>query len=177
MRVLLTPHPDTPFPAVHEIAVDVAREAGVLRLKYVLSGEVARVAWPAPRASARADELWRATCFEAFVRAPGEAGYYELNFSPSNEWAAYRFSGYREGMGAAGDTVPMIEILRAPTSFTLAADVRGLHGLPADGPWDVGLSAVLEDLDGAKSYWALAHAPGKPDFHHADSFALSLEHT
>jgi hypothetical protein len=28
--------------------------------------------------------------------------------------------------------------------------------------------------DGTKSYWALAHPQGKPDFHHVDSFALTL---
>ena len=37
------------------------------------------------------------------------------------------------------------------------------------------LSAVIEELDGTKSYWALAHPPGKPDFHHPDCFALTLE--
>jgi hypothetical protein len=35
----------------------------------------------------------------------------------------------------------------------------------------LGLSAVLEEQDGTKSYWALAHPPGgKPDFHHPDCF-------
>jgi hypothetical protein len=41
-------------------------------------------------------------------------------------------------------------------------------------PWRLGVSAVIEESDGAKSYWALKHAPGKPDFHHADSFAYEL---
>jgi hypothetical protein len=36
------------------------------------------------------------------------------------------------------------------------------------------LSALIEDQNGGKSYWALAHPPGKPDFHHADSFALEF---
>ena len=38
----------------------------------------------------------------------------------------------------------------------------------------VAISAVIEEADGTKSYWALAHPPGKPDFHHADGFALQL---
>ena len=38
----------------------------------------------------------------------------------------------------------------------------------------LGLSAVIEEIDGTKSYWALAHAPGPPDFHHPDCFALQL---
>ncbi|MND06273.1 hypothetical protein D3C83_275510 [compost metagenome] len=38
----------------------------------------------------------------------------------------------------------------------------------------VGLAAVIEAADGALSYWALRHAPAKPDFHHRDAFALAL---
>ncbi len=36
------------------------------------------------------------------------------------------------------------------------------------------LSAVVEDDSGTLSYWALKHAPGKPDFHHSDGFVLEL---
>jgi hypothetical protein len=43
--------------------------------------------------------------------------------------------------------------------------------LPPKALWRLGLSALIEDTGGHKSYWALAHPPGKPDFHHADSFA------
>ena len=48
--------------------------------------------------------------------------------------------------------------------------------VPLDqGPWRLGLSAVLEAKDGTKSYWALAHPPGdQPDFHHPDCFAARL---
>ena len=41
--------------------------------------------------------------------------------------------------------------------------------------WDLNLSAVLEEKDGTKSYWALAHPAGdKPDFHAPDCFAAKL---
>jgi hypothetical protein len=36
------------------------------------------------------------------------------------------------------------------------------------------LSAVVEERNGALSYWALRHSPGKPDFHHPEAFALEL---
>ena len=32
----------------------------------------------------------------------------------------------------------------------------------------VSITAVIEEKGGRKSYWALAHPPGRPDFHHAD---------
>jgi hypothetical protein len=56
-------------------------------------------------------------------------------------------------------------------SYTLQA---ALEFVGLSSPLHLGLSAVLEATNGDKSYWALAHPPGKPDFHHADCFALEL---
>jgi hypothetical protein len=36
------------------------------------------------------------------------------------------------------------------------------------------LAAVIDETSGHKSYWALAHPPGKADFHHSDCFALEF---
>lgn len=44
----------------------------------------------------------------------------------------------------------------------------------ARAPLRLGLSAVIEEKGGRKSYWALAHPPGKADFHHPDSFVCEL---
>jgi hypothetical protein len=98
------------------------------------------------------------------------AGYLEFNFSPSTEWAAYRFSGYREGMAELDVTPPRISVTRTEHRLELTAEIE----LP-DDVTRIGLSAVVEELGGTKSYWALRHPPGdKPDFHHADCFALEL---
>jgi hypothetical protein len=63
-----------------------------------------------------------------------------------------------------------------PISFELsvALDLSHFTDLPADAAWRVGLSAVIEAKDGSFGYWALAHPPGRPDFHHDDCFALEL---
>ncbi len=37
----------------------------------------------------------------------------------------------------------------------------------------IALSAVIEDESGRIFYWALKHAPDKPDFHHAAGFIHS----
>jgi hypothetical protein len=123
-------------------------------------------------AAARADELWQHTCFEAFVRPSAGPGYYEFNFSPSTQWAAYGFDGYRSGMRVATEIdAPRIELRSTVESYTLQAALE-LDGLSL--PWRLGLAAVLEETNGRKSYWALAHPPGKADFHQADCFALEL---
>ena len=53
-------------------------------------------------------------------------------------------------------------------------ELGGVDFLAPDLPWRLGLSAVIEAEDGTKSYWALNHPPGAPDFHHKDCFALEL---
>ena len=40
--------------------------------------------------------------------------------------------------------------------------------------WEMGLSAVLEEQDGTKSYWALAHLNEQPDFHDPGCFVARL---
>lgn len=167
MLVTLTPHPDTPSSAVERIQVEVLREGDRLRLQYVVDCDTARVRWPRPAEGARTDDLWRHTCFEAFVQS--DAGYREFNASTSGHWASYRFDGYREGMRPASEEVRVVNM----EGRGVYLDLGVLIDLPPN-PGRVGLSAVIEDIDGGISYWALAHPPGKPDFHHPDSFALTL---
>ena len=99
----------------------------------------------------------------------GGPAYREFNFSPSGEWAAYAFAAYRDG-GPLVIADPIITVRRAPERLELEASV------PVEGAsLRIGLSVVVEDAEGALSYWALRHAPGKPDFHHRDAFALELD--
>lgn len=175
---LLRFHADPDRPAVGRIEAEAARpRPGLLTLRYVVTGPIENLCLPPLAAPSRADGLWRRTCFEAFVRAgPGEA-YYEFNFSPSTEWAAYRFDGYRQGMAPAeGVEAPRIEPILTDEGFELnvSLNLGQVPGLPGAAPWRLGLSAVIEDAAGAISYWALAHPPGKADFHHADGFTLDL---
>src|SRR5262249_58246388 len=99
--VALICHPTTPCDAVRGIRVDIRTTAPkTLALRYLLEGDIARLLVPAESAPQRADKLWQHTCFEAFVGTMGTADYCEFNFSPSTQWAAYRFTAYREGMAA-----------------------------------------------------------------------------
>ena len=116
------------------------------------------------------DGLWRRTCFEAFIRAGSGGGYDEFNLSPSGQWAAYSFSGYRAGMASA-DVAALAIGFRAEAG---GCELRARLPLPGEGPWRLGLCAVIEDIRGDRSYWALAHPPGQADFHHPDAFALEI---
>jgi hypothetical protein len=165
-------HPQSACRAVGRIEVLATRPAAdLLCLDYLLSGVTDALVLPPP-AIGRADELWRHSCLEAFVQAAPEPGYRELNLSPSGQWAAYRFDGYRDGMANAEVDAPTSRFDRA--GDRLQAAVTWRLDLAQDAVWRVGVTAVIEDAGGAVSYWALRHPTGRPDFHHADGFALEL---
>jgi len=165
-------------PAVQRIEARVESQQHFgLVFSYLLHGHVDQLLIPHAAMPRRIDGLWQHSCFEAFVGREYDPGYYEFNFSPSGEWAAYRFRAYRDG-GAIDDEalVPSISTERLADRLTLNATVR-LDCLPLIEPCAalrVGLSAVIEAADGTLSYWALKHPGEKPDFHHPDSFALEL---
>lgn len=119
----------------------------------------------------REDNLWKRTCFEAFVQAHGAHSYCEWNLSPSTQWAAYAFDRYREGMhNLPGAVTPLIEARAERRRYELKATIDISEApLPRDVLWSVGLSAVIETEAGL-SYWALVHPSPQPDFHNAAGF-------
>jgi hypothetical protein len=178
MRQTLRLHPDSSCFAVTHMEVEVARpQASSLVFAYVLTGRISDVAMPPAAASARIDELWRHTCFEAFVGAG--AAYYEFNFAPSTHWAAYRFSSYRTGMRVATEiSAPQITVQSSLERYTLQASLElDQLLLPRGAMLRLGLSAVIEENSGHRSYWALAHPTGKADFHHSDCFTMKSSET
>lgn len=177
MQLRLIPHPATPSAAITQIGVDVSRpRPDALLLRYSARGNVSALRLPSPAAPVRTDDLWRHTCFEAFLQPGAGPRYFEINLSPSTQWATYAFDDTRTGMRNAEElSAPGIDVgVRSDGVLELRAalDLR-LAGL-ADAPWRLGLSAVFEETNGAKSYWALDHRGGRPDFHDPLTFTLDL---
>jgi len=172
MHCALLPFVQTPGLPVSTIDVTLNRSpGGRLELTYRAQGMTPDLCLPEVAGPARADELWRHTCFEVFVQEAGQSGYLEFNFSPSTRWASYRFDDYRKGMVPA-DIIPELSVVPEPDTLTLTARLSLPH--LADSDWRLALCAVVESVDGTCSYWSLIHPAGKPDFHHPLSFALTL---
>lgn len=166
-------HPDTPARGVTGIEAKVTGlRDGWLELRWRITGAGALVV-PPFAGKGRADGLWQATCFELFVRAPGADGYAEFNLSPSERWAAYDFSDYRDGMADRAMPRDPVCTMRRGQGLAIFDAAIPLAGLP-ELPLKCSLTAVIEEQGGIKSYWALAHPPGKPDFHHPACFAATL---
>jgi hypothetical protein len=180
-RAYLLAHPEAGGDFVWNITAAAHYAAGgTLTCQYRLHAEMARLRVPQARDGRRADGLWKHTCFEAFIGTADSAGYYEFNFSPALDWAAYRFEDYRIGMTAASlAQAPGLQVRRNSDALELAATVHlaGLAPLCSAPALRVALAAVIEEENGRLAYWALRHAPGSPDFHHPDGFILELRRT
>lgn len=153
-------------------------ESGIGMFHYVLRADMSRVRIPPERPPDRADDLWKHTCFEAFIGAPGAARYCELNFAPSRQWAAYCFTAYRQERSSADFLhPPEISVRRFADRLELDAAVSMRAFIVAQGvpSLRIGLNAVLEDENGTLSYWALKHPQGKADFHRPEGFVLELD--
>lgn len=177
--VTLTPHPETPSRAVRSVEARISRTPGILALAYTLKGDLERMRLPAPGPRCIADKLWQHTCFEMFIARKGAPGYHEFNLAPSGEWAVYVFERYRKraALDNAKELDPQIGVRRMPKKLEIDSLVHldRLSPAHARGALSLALAAVIEHQDGSLSYWALGHPPGKPDFHHPDSFALELD--
>ena len=103
-----------------------------------------------------------------FLKPDETEKYFEFNFTLLGGWAAYGFDQYRQGQKALKIRSPRMEPIES------GFRVIGTFGTTISSA-SLAFSAVIEETDGTKSYWALRHPPGPPDFHHPDCFALTLE--
>jgi len=159
--------------AVQSITVAVTGlDAQWLQLRWRIEGAT-RLVVPPLAGKGRADGLWKTTCFELFIRPGDTPAYSEFNLSPSERWAAYDFASYREGMAERGLPRDPDCALRGTGDLRIFDAAIPAAGLPPL-PWHCGISAVIEEDGGALSYWALAHPPGKPDFHAPACFTLPI---
>ncbi len=162
----LQPHPETPPLEIEGVEVWFECRGAQFRICYLVFGALPKI--PIQCKAERTDGLWQTTCFELFVRPEEGEVYFEFNFAPGGPWAAYRFEKYREGQTDLSVPAPTIE----PIEHGIRAS--GELGIEVRSGIEFGLSAVIEETDGTKSYWALAHPPGKPDFHHPSCFTITL---
>lgn len=128
--------------------------------------------------SDRKDGLWRSTCYEAFLAWPGEESYWEFNFSPfdgtSAGWNIYRFDGYRAGMRPEHSASRVSRTSPTDMTHRFVVEAHGELAARLTSPAKASLAAVVEAHAGAVSYWALAHASKKPDFHQRATFVAEV---
>jgi hypothetical protein len=170
---LLVAHPDHPPASVSQVeARIIGQDANWLRARWRVEGAQDLIV-PPFAGKGRADGLWQTTCFELFLKPMGGDAYVELNLSPSERWNAYDFAAYRWDMKERPFPHEPECTMRQGSTFAIFDAAIPIAGLP-QADCAMGMSAVIEEKGGVKSYWALAHPAGSPDFHAPACFAVAL---
>ena len=155
-------------PEDSQIKVLFSRDETGLQVVFELSAQLNNLAIPEFEASKaqRKENLWEHTCFEAFLAQKGMSNYWEFNLSPSGDWNVYSFTGYRKGMKheILFKVLPLDVQIPSKSEFNMRT-VIDLDLIPLSADLVIGLSAVLENKEGVKSYWAVNHPGETPDFH------------
>ena len=121
---------------------------------------------------ARADHLWKTTCFELFLDF-GDGAYREFNFSPSGQWAAYDFSSYR--VRADDPELAAPPVVSAERGSAIIAGAVRIPVQALGGAKKAAICTVIEEQGGIVSFWANAHGNAeKPDFHDRSCFVIDL---
>lgn len=112
----------------------------------------------------RVTGLWESTCFEFFLKNIETGRYLEFNFSPSTDWNAFQFQGYRGQMENLDTPAPAMNF--DGTSFEahiLKAFLPEEFNRPGiRSHW---MTTVLKFNDGTLHYLAPSHPDETPDFH------------
>jgi hypothetical protein len=173
MQTTLWSHPAFGNHGFRCIDVELERPSqSLVRVRYMVPVGSSAIVVPPPAEPLRTNGLWESTCFELFLRREGEDGYLELNFSPSGEWAAYAFRGYREGMVQAAMPGPP-QIRTSVTPDRLEVEVAVSPWLD-EGPYAMNIAAILQSRTGDRTFWASDHAGDAPDFHQPGCFREQL---
>jgi len=174
-EVALICHAQSLAGCIERIGATIARgTSGEVTVTYRVSAETGTLEIPARLTPFRIDGLWKSTCFELFIGNFEDESYLEYNFAPSRRWAAYQFAGYRSDMAELETNAPNIRVEQDTDILMLFVTLQLPNAWRARS-LQAGISAVIAQKNGDLSYWAAAHPPGKPDFHHKDCFAVQLE--
>ncbi len=160
------------------ISADIQDHKGLLLLSFRLEGDLDSILFPSPVAKPQTEDgLWQSTCCEVFLRWAGQSAYEEWNFSPSGNWAHYGFQSYRERTESWQPKTLSVPVHTKLTRqlFELEVGVeRPMSRGDVSGLVEYSLTAVVQEKNEERHYWALTHAGQKPDFHDARSFIGKL---
>jgi hypothetical protein len=172
----LTPFPSKTIPNI-KISGEIIRAENNLFIHYEVNGDTDAILLSAKASTpSRTDDLWKATCFEFFLAIPNQPAYWEFNMSPSGDWNVYRIDAYRR-VGFREETafnqLPFV-LREMDSKLTLDISMDLSPILQPQQTVRVGITAIIQTVDGNETYWALAHPGTQADFHLRESFILEL---
>jgi hypothetical protein len=181
MAVLnLQPHPGDADMGPLQVSASARIDGNVLHVRWRLvdpAGQIVRAEFTSRRE--QRNHLWHETCFEAFLAAKDQPGYWELNVSPAGHWNLFRFAAYRLPAGTACPVESLVESLIVRREdrvdgMELEAELPLAPLALQTGDLELGLCAMLFAGDGHRGHWALHHPGERPDFHQRKGFVLRI---
>ncbi len=170
-----------PFPnskSLPSIAItgNIDRRENILAIDYSLVGNLENLFIPKPtHTPTRKHKLWEETCLECFLGVKNSPNYWEFNLSTAGDWNIYRFQDYRHQMEEEKkfSSLPFnVEKQADRLLLKLKLDLNKI--VPEDKSLEISITAVVKQMDGEITYWALTHRGEKADFHRRDSFAIEV---
>jgi len=140
-----------------------------LSLSFSLEGGLEDYLFPAVCKNKKANELWKATCFELFLASSNEEAYYELNVSPSLEWNFYSLPTYRAEVKEVENVSLNINTFKKENTYeinmTLESDILDFESFDT-----CNMTAILLTKNRERTFWSLKPMGDVPDFHNKEFF-------
>ena len=166
MKTILQPHTPINNITIHTTLNFTNKR---LFLSFKIEGLLENYIFPKEKNINRANELWKATCFELFLADSKKEEYYELNFSPSKEWNFYHLNNYRTELEEVEEVLFTIDTVFIENRYEVKISLE-----PKEGSFpffDIYNSAtILLTSDKKRTFWSLNKMKDIPDFHCKDFF-------
>ena len=153
-----------------KISGNLERNANIFCLSLTFSDpeDLIKFSYSNDQSPRRAFGLWEKTCFEIFLKKLNSNEYIEFNFSADMEWSCFHFDDYKEGMkDYQGARILELKFDQKNRTFMAKWSLDSLNG-----PFDCGISTIIQTKRLEKSFWALKHPNLTPDFHDFRSFVV-----
>lgn len=156
-----------------KVYVEVERSGDWLSLDYLLEADLDLLQIPKTTSQPQfKEELWKTTCFEAFLKSSSSA-YLEWNFSPSGDYWNQGFVDYRKVDPQFKELTPLL--IQVESDQTQNKCLRIRSKVPLEDEYvKLGLASAVHLKNDECLYFSLKHSENRPDFHRADSFLIDL---
>ena len=161
-----------PYSKKNELTIEgiLTLSSNKISLHFKITGVLKNYQFPQIDKLKRANELWKATCFELFLANSKTKIYYEINISPTLHWNIYRLETYRaEPKELIVSSEPLIEIREDEESYEIDFELecKELNLAEFD---QYNLAVILLNIENEREFWAVNLVGESPDFHDRGRF-------
>ncbi len=154
------------------IESSVTLSQGKISLHFKIIGTLKNYQFPQRDKPKRANELWKATCFELFLANSKTKTYYEINISAILHWNIYRLETYRaEPKELIVSSKPFIMVKEDEQSYEIDFELE-CKELDLTEFDQYNLAVILLNKQNERDFWAVNPVGDSLDFHDRGGFVF-----